>query len=207
MKILKILAILVVSAVGFVGPAQACIPGIEMIQDYTWDPAGPVSVCVLPDGEAQTYLAGGQRVTASLRFPVVDLSGVPMPFTPVPVEWFSGGPGVICEPYTVELTTDSEGWVTLIPSIRGGGHRGPDEAVNLVLWIPLCPNQQLDILEGVYFNSPDINGDLQVDLSDIPLFAADFFNGYDYRSDFNWDGVINLSDVTIMVQALGLACE
>jgi hypothetical protein len=207
MMVLMYLAFLVISAAGFVGPAQTCTPGIEFVQDYFWDPPGPVSICVFPEGEARAFLAGGQPVTAALRFPVIRWDTVPVAFSLVPVEWYSGGPGVICEPHAAELFTDSEGWVTWIPDIQGGGHRGPDDAVDLTLWIPVCPNQQLDILEGVYFNSPDINGDLSVNLSDVPDFAADFFGAYDYRSDFNWDNVINLSDIVFMAQSLGVACE
>jgi hypothetical protein len=206
MKILMNLVILLVSAAGFVGPAQTCTPGIEMIQTYLWDPSEPLSICVLPNGKARAFLPGGQPVSAALRFPVMRWDTVPVAFSPVAVEW-SGGPAVICESHSVELTTDSEGWVTWIPDIQGGGHRGPDEAVDLTLWIPVCPNQQLDILEGVYFNSPDINGDLSVNLSDVPDFAADFFGDYDYRSDFNWDNVVNLSDIVFMAQSLGVSCE
>lgn len=207
MKILLILAILVVSAAAFNSAAQACVPGIEMIQDYSWDPSEPISICVLPDGEARAFISGGQPVMAALRFPVMRWDTIPVAFSPVPVEWFDGGPEVICGPNVVELITDSDGWVTWTPDIQGGGHRGPDEAVDLSLWIPVCPNQQLDILEGIYFNSPDINGDLRVNLSDVPDFAGDFFGAYDYRSDFNWDNVINLSDIVFMAQSLGVACE
>ncbi len=177
-----------------------------MIGEYTWDPAGPVSVCIFPDGEARAFLAGGQAVTASLRFPVINFDDE-LPYDAVVVECIYGGPEVTCQPFEVELPSDPEGWITWIPDFRGGGHRGPDEDVYLSLWVPVCPNQLLEISEGVYFNSPDINGDLQVNLMDIPLFALDFFAGYDYRSDFNWDGVINLLDIEIMAQAVGSACE
>ena len=59
---------------------------------------------------------------------------------------------------------------------------------------------------NVRFNSPDINGDLVVNLSDIVYFTQDFYGAYNYRSDFNWDGVINLSDIALMAQGIGAAC-
>jgi hypothetical protein len=60
---------------------------------------------------------------------------------------------------------------------------------------------------NVSFNSPDINGDLVVNLSDIAFFASDFFSpGYNYRSDFNYDQVINLQDVAMLAGAVGAFC-
>ena len=103
MKILLILAILVVSATGFISPAQACVPTIEMVQEYIWNPGQPVSICVLPGGEARAFIPGGQPVAAALRFPVDRWDTVPVAFSPVTVEWSSGGPGVVCEPHAVEL--------------------------------------------------------------------------------------------------------
>ena len=58
----------------------------------------------------------------------------------------------------------------------------------------------------MWFNSPDINGDLAINLTDVTLFAADFFGPYAYRSDFNWDGAINLLDVTVLSGSMGITC-
>jgi len=55
----------------------------------------------------------------------------------------------------------------------------------------------------IYVNSPDLNGDLAVNLSDIPIFASDFFGSYNYRSDLHYDGIINLSDLSRMAQSMG----
>jgi hypothetical protein len=205
MKIFVFLAILMASAAGFLDHSQACVPVVEFIQDYRWEPPGPISVCVLPDGAARTYTFPGQEVNAVLQFRVEDWVNAP-PFPAVPVEWWGGGPEVVCEPHVVFLPSDSDGWVTWTPDLQGGGHRGPDEAVYLSLWVPVCPNQQLDLFEGVFFNSPDINGDLKVDLVDIQLFAGDFFGNYDYRSDFNWDGLLNLTDIPPLAQHYGHSC-
>jgi len=209
MTIWMIPAILLVLAVGSAGPLQACVPTIEMIRDFRWDPPGPISVCVLPDGAVRTYsyLSSGQEVNAVLMFLVEDWTGdPPSPF--VHVEWFGGGPGVNCGFSAVVLSSDSEGWVTWVPDFRGGGHRGPEEPVFLgLMMMELCPNQHLELREGVYFNSPDISGDLEVDLADVQLFAGDFLGSYKYRSDFNADGAVNLSDIGIMAQAIGSACR
>ena len=60
---------------------------------------------------------------------------------------------------------------------------------------------------AISFNSPDINGDGTVNLTDVPLFAGDFYGGvYAFRSDFHYDGAVNLSDVVHMAQGLGSTC-
>ncbi|MEN8006209.1 MAG: hypothetical protein ABFS42_04300 [Candidatus Krumholzibacteriota bacterium] len=208
MKILMTLAILMVSAAGFFSPIQACVPTIEMIQDYSWDPPGPISFCVLPDGEVRifSYLSSGQEINPVLHFRVESWTSDP-PFPYVHVELLYG-PEVICGINEVVLSSDSEGWVTWTPEIQGGGHREPGEATHLLLaMMGFCPNQHLELLEGVYFNSPDITGDLKVDLADVQLFAGDFFGSYDYRSDFNADGLVNLSDLPFMAQNIGSACR
>jgi hypothetical protein len=61
------------------------------------------------------------------------------------------------------------------------------------------------------FNSADIDGDLDVDLGDIGDFSADFGNtgqvGYDvFRSDFSWNGIVNLQDVGDLSAGIGATC-
>ena len=56
------------------------------------------------------------------------------------------------------------------------------------------------------FNSPDINGDLLVNLTDVQTFTADYYGGYLFRSDFHRDGIVNLSDLAPLAYAIGAAC-
>jgi hypothetical protein len=50
----------------------------------------------------------------------------------------------------------------------------------------------------------DIDGDGRVSITDIVLFAEDFFSAnYDARSDFDGSGTVDLTDVAILAQALG----
>lgn len=55
-------------------------------------------------------------------------------------------------------------------------------------------NAPLDML----FNSPDIDGNLVVNLTDVILFAQAYYGTYDYAADFYWDGNLNLSDIVIL---------
>ena len=52
-------------------------------------------------------------------------------------------------------------------------------------------------------NSPDINGDCTVNLSDIALFAQAFTGAYSRCADFNMDGVLNLTDVSVIAAHFG----
>ena len=55
-------------------------------------------------------------------------------------------------------------------------------------------------------NSPDINGDLIVNLIDVSLFAQGYFSDYSFRIDLRYDGVINLADLSLFAQGMGAAC-
>jgi hypothetical protein len=59
----------------------------------------------------------------------------------------------------------------------------------------------------LYFNSPDLNADLVVNLTDVAEFAGDFFSTtYEFRSDLHFDQVVNLSDLAAMTGTVGTAC-
>jgi len=50
----------------------------------------------------------------------------------------------------------------------------------------------------------DLDGDGFVSITDIVLFAEDFFSGnHPARSDFNDDGAVDLTDVILLATALG----
>ncbi len=71
-----------------------------------------------------------------------------------------------------------------------------------------CPRGVLQSPVPLRINSADINGDGQVDLIDISLFSSDFFGSIPhYRSDFRWDGVLDLSDVALMASGVGKDCN
>ena len=88
---------------------------------------------------------------------------------------------------------------------RSGGQApaaAGDRAVVCVGGDPLYL-QPLDIR----FNSPDIDGNLVVDLSDTVLYSGDILSGgYAYRSDFYFDQRLNLSDTVIYAGAVGKTC-
>jgi hypothetical protein len=55
-------------------------------------------------------------------------------------------------------------------------------------------------------NSPDLNGDGVVNLSDLSIFADDYYGGYMFRSDFHYDGSIDLNDLAKFASSWNAAC-
>lgn len=93
-----------------------------------------------------------------------------------------------------------DGWTTVsFQHLRGGGHS--DGPVLLHATMPGYDGCPMDDRVALTLRSPDINGDLLVNLTDIVLFVPTF-DDYQAWADFWPDGVINLSDMVIMAQAL-----
>ncbi|MBK7672626.1 MAG: hypothetical protein IPJ24_14760 [bacterium] len=62
-------------------------------------------------------------------------------------------------------------------------------------------------LNDLQMNSADINGDLIIDLNDVPLFTSDYYLGvYVFRSDFHADGFVNLSDIGVFATTYNKSC-
>ena len=57
----------------------------------------------------------------------------------------------------------------------------------------------------LFYVSPDISGDGEVNLADIVMFTQ-ALDDYDPCADFNHDGEVNLVDIVIMVPAIGADC-
>jgi hypothetical protein len=99
---------------------------------------------------------------------------------------------------------------------------GPSDAEGLVAWRePLAAGGQaftglitrvggiplnVPTLVTVRFVSPDITGDLRVDLADLVLFSMDFMGTYNARSDLVHNGSVNLADLTLFASHYGHHC-
>ena len=60
----------------------------------------------------------------------------------------------------------------------------------------------------LFFNSPDVDGNLEVGLSDLDDFVSDYFGPYQLRADLHYDNMISLTDLDVFVEAYfdGIAC-
>jgi hypothetical protein len=187
-------------------PASACLPVLVEITEYVWEPGAPVSFCIAPDREVRAYLRGGYQVTPELRCQVEVWPEWTNPEL-VFAEFIMIGQVDFCGGTYLFVPRGDDGSISVVPFMRGGGHRSPGASDVVSLRVQICPQQFLDLGRDVFFNSPDIDGNLRVDVGDLTLFARDFFSSYDYRSDFDWDDRVSLSDLAIMAQELGMSCR
>jgi len=111
---------------------------------------------------------------------------------------------------SVDADTDEDGWaIFALPPRAGGSTDSSGEPAGLWVYCngDVLRDENYDLIEvPIVLNSPDINGDLEVNLSDVGMFAADFFGPYSFRSDFYWDGMLNLADVGRMASGMGSGC-
>lgn len=173
----------------------------------TSDP-GPVSVMVVPDGSgdrfAEAQNGSGQMVDATIVLYLRDCDALPIASFPAEDLWLEtvdGGLVPCMGGATADSDTDTEGRTTFSQPLRAGGMSAGEVLIMVsglpAIWPPYLP---------LMFNSPDLNADHMVNLSDLAVFAGDFYGDYQYRSDLFHDGVINLIDLVRMAGAFGANC-
>ena len=181
----------------------------------SWPYSGPetLSLFNLPDGSGhsftQVFLPGtadggpGVFVDATITLTVLDSYDNPIANFPYEDIWLESADGgmVPCPGGTVaDSNTDLLGQtVWMYPLQAGGWSEAPMQVVinGDALWFEGFP---------LNVNSPDLNGDGLVNLSDAGLFSVLYFSSVHYKADFNYDGVLNLSDVGYFVSGLGANC-
>ncbi len=167
-----------------------------------------LTLFVVPDGSGDTFdqatLPYGGTEDATITLLLLDGNYNPVANFPSEDMWLeSRDAGLIPCPggTSADANTDAAGTTTWATPLHAGGH---SQAITDVIVngarLELAPGLELS------FNSPDINGDLMVDLTDVQLFVLDFFSVFNFRSDFHRDGTVNLSDISHMALAIGAAC-
>jgi hypothetical protein len=98
-------------------------------------------------------------------------------------------------------TSDAEGLMVWREPLVAGG-------VALHGLVALVGGQALNLplLETVRFVSPDISGDMEVNLADLNMFSSDYVATYHERSDLVHDGAIDLADVSLLASHYGHGC-
>ena len=183
----RILALAAALLLALASPAAAGIPSPVN------STASSASGCfnIRPDGGGNTLANVGLTIAVHVE----DAGGVAIPGYPFQdIWWDDAGNGdiALCQGGTVAAAnTNGTGDTTITGAGAGGGWTQSGLRVYLA-GVPITgtPSLLIDV------NSPDLNGDITVNLADVGDFSIDFNNVvYDFRSDFTCDGFENLADV------------
>ena len=204
-------------------PRVGAIPSVWGV--WSWEISEPVHVIVMPDGGgsllSDAVTSSGSLVDATIRVQLwIDGNDDPqLPPDPEVVPNFPREdlwlevPGMsACLGGTIaDDDTDAEGWFTFSasPAMGGANDPGDEESYPFVMvsGAALADEYGRLIRPSLVFNSPDLNADRFVNLTDVQLFAEDFWGQYNFRGDFIWDGIINLSDVVPLAVSQGSSCD
>jgi hypothetical protein len=168
-----------------------------------------VSVYNLPNGGGDPLTAarlfGGGTINATITLTLLDVNSTPIfeyPFSDMWLETADGGlkfcPGGTTADADTDLLGQTEWTNALFAGCSGIGT------------VVVVSGNVVTGLSGnvlpMDHNSPDINCSLNVNLTDLVLYAQDVGIGYAYRSDFYWSGALNLSDLILFAQGSASAC-
>ena len=159
---------------------------------------GTVMACPAKDGPS--LAERGASVILTLRH-----CGEPVVGFPAQDVWLKSkthGAVVLCQGGLVgDNNSGTDGVITISGRIAGGGWEANAMQAVVAGWVLVGPGMDIHV------NSPDITGDLRVDLADAALFSADLAAQSGFRSDFYANGVVNLADVGIFSAHLGHTCQ
>jgi hypothetical protein len=177
----------------------------------------PVSLYTLPNGQGAPLTSAGCpsaagggrliRVDATVTVTVRDETYAPLVGVPAADLWLVTEQEslVICPGGTIaDDPTDEHGRTTFTQALAAGGASNLAAAEKLTVEFMYYTLERNGV--DVFVNSPDLNGDLIVNLSDVVSFTGYFYGPYDYAADFYWDGVLNLADVALMAAGMLASC-
>ncbi|MBK9774813.1 MAG: hypothetical protein IPP62_00295 [bacterium] len=204
-----------VFSIALVIAAASAMAGVPDLQLSTASTAAGVGVTPtmynLPNGLGTTFAnarSTGGVVNATITLTVLDGGGVPVANFSANDMWLekevvaSTGNFAACTGgTTADLNTNASGVTTWAAPLRAGGW-STSKTLVVINGAALTSNTGL-VLQH---NSADINGDGNANLSDIPLFVADFYGAYSFRSDLLFDGIVNLSDIPRVASGVGAVC-
>ena len=181
-------------------PGDSLLTGLPDLNQSYVDPVPPSQIIVTPSGNGTNLAAEG----IAFRVTMVDYCLVPIVFFPFQDIWAESVDGgmVFCMGGTVaSANTNADGVSIIEGPFLAGGYSEAGFTVYLTgtpLVAPILP---------VKVNSPDITGDLVVNIADVGVFAEDFIGGaYSFRSDFYGDETLNIADVAALSIALNESC-
>jgi hypothetical protein len=181
--------------------AAADTTGIPCEYFSCWTEGTPTVVLASPAGSAPTVAEQGLVI----HLEILDCTLTPIANFPFQDIWLGDtGTGELsyCPGGTIaDANTDAEGRTTITGHLSAGGHTETGTCVWVagILALEMGP-LALDVV------SPDLDGDLDVDIVDFSLFGQDFGGGSAPRSDLVPDGILNLADFAAFGRHFGEHC-
>jgi hypothetical protein len=210
----SVFTVLCLALAGAALAGDATIPVITV--EASFATAGPLSIFSAPDGSGRAFTEahapGGAVVDGTLTMILyADDGWTSGPVANFPREdiWLdsAGGALVACSRGSCpDDHTDANGETRWADPLEVGGFADPDRGHLVRIIVNGSVPDSGGPLPDLRLNSADLNGDLEVNLLDITVFAGDFYGAYDYRSDFVWDGLVNLSDLAALARVVGSSC-
>lgn len=166
---------------------------------------GPYCIVVCPAGDGTPLGDVGATITVTITDGGVPAEGIP----PQTFYVFGCNGGLVTCPGTggvrADAPTDENGQTTISGAIKGGGY---DSGLGVFTGIIPEPNICLgEICVPITVVSPDINGDLQINIVDVSLFAQAFPpQAGNPTADFDCSGTVNIADLAAFAQHLGHVC-
>lgn len=210
---------LVIGAASF---AVAGVPDLTLTQASMAYNATPDPLLLLnrPDGTGNAFNAAilttdGTVQDATISMTVLDGNGDPVLSFPALDMWLetTNGGLVPCTGGTqADQNTHNVTGFTLwaAPLQAGGADGGAGSGVVTMVMISNAPLVGSDL--ALWHNSPDINADGLVNVTDVQVFAVDYFAyaadplSYEFKSDLEYDGAVNVSDIVPLAQGQGHNC-
>jgi len=210
----KIVGIAVIALlVGAASLASATTPDLSLSTSSRADAGAETAVVFnLPDGSGAAFSEAVSEsyapIDATISVTLLNASGIPVPNFPMEDLYLVNDDGsefgglMVCGGFaTADANSDANGTTQWADPLAAGGN----SAALTVIMVSGAPLES-SAGEAVSFNSTDINGDLEVDLVDVVQFSQDFAGGYAFRSDFVYDGLLDLVDVIKLAQTQSLIC-
>ncbi len=176
--------------------------------DFAYDGDEQLTLFCNPDGSgspfSEAHLPDGSIVDATLRVQIFDAFGEPVAAFPAEDMWLEpvGDFLFVCVGgIAADSATDESGWTIWAEPLHVGGFSDSEctlfvNGMYVQGWTDL----------NLRFNSSDITGDGQVNLSDVSLFSSHYFGSYSFAADLYSDGVLSLADVAFLATGLGTSC-
>lgn len=213
MVLRKIVGIAMIALlVGAASVASATTPDLTLSTSSRADGSAATAVVFnLPDGSGAAFSDAVSDayapIDATISVTLLNANGIPVPNFPMEDLYLVNDDGsefgglMVCGGFaTADANSDANGMTQWANPLLAGGN----SAALTVIMVSGAPLES-SAGEAVSFNSSDINGDLEVNLVDVVQFAGDF-GGYTFRSDFRYDGVLDLLDVVILGQTQSVDC-